>query len=128
MLEQQQAVSSSTNTTNFLVCYCWILLVFIYSFQYQENGSTLVDTKKGLSRRSIDQLGYIKDINSLVSLSGTINNITISAKYRELNMSIPRNYTNSVSPPELYSSNTTYKSQGCIVIRCSLFRAKPRPK
>ncbi|KAG1762919.1 vacuolar sorting protein 39 domain 1-domain-containing protein [Suillus placidus] len=38
----------------------------------QGNGSTLVDTKKGLSRRPIDQLGYIKNINSLVSLSETI--------------------------------------------------------
>jgi hypothetical protein len=29
-----------------------------------------VETKKGLTRRTIDQLGFIKDINSLVSLSG----------------------------------------------------------
>jgi tetratricopeptide (TPR) repeat protein len=47
--------------------------LFIYEYnELSENGSTLVDTKKGLSRRSIDQLGYIKDINSLVSLSETI--------------------------------------------------------
>ena len=32
--------------------------------------ATLVETKKGLSRRAIDQLGYIKDINSIVLLSG----------------------------------------------------------
>ncbi|KIJ67051.1 hypothetical protein HYDPIDRAFT_174307 [Hydnomerulius pinastri MD-312] len=34
--------------------------------------ATLVETKKGLSRRAIDQLGYIKDINSLVVLSETL--------------------------------------------------------
>lgn len=32
--------------------------------------ATLVDTKKNLTRKSIEQLGYLKDINSLVSLSG----------------------------------------------------------
>lgn len=32
--------------------------------------ATLVDTKKGLTRRGIEQLGYLKDIGSLVSLSG----------------------------------------------------------
>jgi len=32
--------------------------------------ATLVDTKKYLTRKSIEQLGYLKDINSLVSLSG----------------------------------------------------------
>lgn len=31
---------------------------------------TLLETKKGFSRRSIDQLGFIKDTNSLVVLSG----------------------------------------------------------
>ncbi|KAG2140140.1 hypothetical protein DEU56DRAFT_798886 [Suillus clintonianus] len=47
--------------------------LFIYEYnELSENGSTLVDTKKGLSRRPIDQLGYIKDINSLVSLSESI--------------------------------------------------------
>lgn len=34
--------------------------------------SVLVETKKGLSRRAIDQLGYIRDINSLVLLSETL--------------------------------------------------------
>lgn len=34
--------------------------------------ATLVETKKGLSRRAIDQLGYIKDINSIVVLSDTL--------------------------------------------------------
>ncbi|KAG2348015.1 hypothetical protein BDR05DRAFT_980946 [Suillus weaverae] len=47
--------------------------LFIYEYnELSENGSTLVDTKKGLSRRPIDQLGYIKNINSLVSLSESI--------------------------------------------------------
>jgi hypothetical protein len=30
----------------------------------------LIEVKKGLARRSIEQLGFIKDINSLVVLSG----------------------------------------------------------
>ncbi|KAI6042930.1 vacuolar sorting protein 39 domain 1-domain-containing protein [Pisolithus marmoratus] len=34
--------------------------------------SKLVETKKGLSRRAIDQLGHVKDINSLVLLSETL--------------------------------------------------------
>lgn len=33
--------------------------------------ATLVGTKTGISRRAIDQLGYIKDVNSLVVLSGS---------------------------------------------------------
>ena len=32
--------------------------------------ATLVETKKNFTRRSVDQLGFIKDINSLVALSG----------------------------------------------------------
>ncbi len=31
---------------------------------------SLVEVKKGLVKRSIDQLGFIKDVNSLVVLSG----------------------------------------------------------
>ncbi|KAG1770992.1 vacuolar sorting protein 39 domain 1-domain-containing protein [Suillus occidentalis] len=47
--------------------------LFIYEYnELSENRSTLVDTKKGLSRRPIDQLGYIKDVNSLLSLSESI--------------------------------------------------------
>ncbi|KAF8127072.1 hypothetical protein EV363DRAFT_1518382 [Boletus edulis] len=34
--------------------------------------ATLVETKTGISRKAIDQLGYIKDINSLVVLSETL--------------------------------------------------------
>jgi hypothetical protein len=86
-----------------------------------------VDTKKGLSRRPIDQLGYIKDVNSLLSLSGAINNITISVNYRDLSVSL-RIYTDFISSPELHSSDTTYKGQGCIDIRYSLLREQYRPK
>lgn len=35
-----------------------------------EETATLVETKKALTRKSIEQLGYIKDINSLIVLSG----------------------------------------------------------
>lgn len=31
----------------------------------------LLDTRKGVARRAIEQLGYVKDINSLVVLAGT---------------------------------------------------------
>lgn len=31
---------------------------------------SLIETKKNLTRRSIDRLGFIKDINSLIVLSG----------------------------------------------------------
>jgi hypothetical protein len=78
MLEQQQAIFSSMITTNFPVRYSCIVPVLKRSFQYQENGSTLVDTKKALSRRPIDQLGYIPDNNSLAVLSGaTTVNISV---------------------------------------------------
>lgn len=73
MSEQQQAIFSSTITRYSPVRYCWMLLVLTCSSQYQDNGPTLVDTKKALSRRPIDQLGYIKDIDSLVVLSGVTN-------------------------------------------------------
>jgi hypothetical protein len=33
--------------------------------------TTFVETRKGLSRKAIEQLGFIKDINSLVVLSGS---------------------------------------------------------
>jgi len=33
---------------------------------------TLLETKKSLVKRSIDQLSYIKDINSVVVLSGAL--------------------------------------------------------
>lgn len=32
--------------------------------------ATLAETKKAFTRRAIDQLGFVKDINSLVVLSG----------------------------------------------------------
>ncbi|KAF8501265.1 vacuolar sorting protein 39 domain 1-domain-containing protein [Gautieria morchelliformis] len=44
----------------------------IYTFQKENGGTpdvTLLETKKGFTRRSIDQLGFIKDTNSLVILS-----------------------------------------------------------
>lgn len=42
-----------------------------------------MDTKKALSRRAIEQLGYIKDVDSLVVLSGTTI-IIVSVDDREL--------------------------------------------
>ncbi|KIM67190.1 hypothetical protein SCLCIDRAFT_1210690 [Scleroderma citrinum Foug A] len=48
----------------------------IYNLHHNPTDSdehaTLVETKKGLSRRAIDQLGYIKDINSIVLLSDSL--------------------------------------------------------
>ncbi|KAI0041201.1 hypothetical protein FA95DRAFT_1611206 [Auriscalpium vulgare] len=44
--------------------------VHIYSInESSEEPATLVDIKKGISRKAIDQLGHVKDINSLVVLS-----------------------------------------------------------
>ncbi len=36
-----------------------------------EHQAQLVETRKTLCRRSIEQLAFIKDVNSLVALSGT---------------------------------------------------------
>lgn len=44
-----------------------------FEFQYWpflSGSAEEIVVKKGLSRRSIEQLGYVKDINSLVVLSG----------------------------------------------------------
>lgn len=40
------------------------------SFTDEESPAELVETKKSLSRRAIDQIGYIKDVNSLAVLAG----------------------------------------------------------
>ncbi|KAG8887443.1 Vacuolar morphogenesis protein 6 [Tulasnella sp. 332] len=46
----------------------------VYSLSRDQDGqilqATFEDVKKGLTRRAIDQLGYIKDVNSLAVLSG----------------------------------------------------------
>lgn len=49
--------------------------IHIYSFDEssKENSLAIPVTSKTLNRRAIEQLGYIKDINSLVVLSGTTN-------------------------------------------------------
>ncbi len=44
------------------------------------NAPELVEVKKGLARRSIEQLGFVKDVNSLVALSGWM--FTIALDYR----------------------------------------------
>ena len=41
------------------------------------NAPELVEVKKGLARRSIEQLGFVKDVNSLVALSGWMFTITL---------------------------------------------------
>ncbi|KAH7925859.1 hypothetical protein BV22DRAFT_1064252 [Leucogyrophana mollusca] len=44
----------------------------IYALDEPSNTAVLLETRKGLSRKAIDQLGYVKDINSLVVLSETL--------------------------------------------------------
>ncbi|VDB94289.1 unnamed protein product [Peniophora sp. CBMAI 1063] len=45
--------------------------LLIYALEEGDDGpsASLVDTKKGVARRAIEQLGYVKDINSLVVLA-----------------------------------------------------------
>ncbi|KAI0035408.1 hypothetical protein K488DRAFT_43415 [Vararia minispora EC-137] len=44
--------------------------LYVYGFEHGLDAkATLIETKKGISRRAIEQLGYVKDINSLVILS-----------------------------------------------------------
>lgn len=38
-----------------------------------ETTGASIEVKKGLTRRAIEQLGYVKDINSLVILSGALS-------------------------------------------------------
>jgi hypothetical protein len=38
----------------------------------KQGAARLVDVKQNLARKSIDQLGYAKNINSLIVLSGTL--------------------------------------------------------
>ncbi|KAJ4480006.1 hypothetical protein J3R30DRAFT_3467312 [Lentinula aciculospora] len=45
----------------------------LHVYSHESSGDlTLVEVKKSLTRRSIEQLGFIKDINSIVTLSETI--------------------------------------------------------
>ncbi|KAH9945272.1 uncharacterized protein BXZ73DRAFT_86791 [Epithele typhae] len=46
--------------------------LYVYSFGEGGGPAELADTKKSLCRRSIDQISYVKDVNSLVILSETL--------------------------------------------------------
>lgn len=46
------------------------MIVHVIPVDGGEHSAELVEVKKNLVRRSIEQLGYIKDVNSLVVLSG----------------------------------------------------------
>ena len=46
------------------------LIVHVIPVDGGEHTIELVEIKKNLVRRSIEQLGFIKDVNSLVVLSG----------------------------------------------------------
>jgi len=53
-------------------------------------GATLEEVKKGFSRRSIEQLGFIKDIYTLVSLSGKVVSRFSHDKQQTEDMQMPR--------------------------------------
>ena len=46
------------------------VIVHVIPVDGGEHSVELVEVKKNLVRRSIEQLGFIKDVNSLVVLSG----------------------------------------------------------
>jgi hypothetical protein len=46
------------------------MIVYVIPADGGEHTVELVEVKKNLVRRSIEQLGFIKDVNSLVVLSG----------------------------------------------------------
>ena len=46
------------------------MIVYVIPVDGSEHSVELVEVKKTLVRRSIEQLGFIKDVNSLVVLSG----------------------------------------------------------
>ena len=48
------------------------MIVHVISVDGGEHKVELVEVKKNLVRRSIEQLGFIKDVNSLVVLSGKL--------------------------------------------------------
>ena len=66
--------------------------------------ATLVETRKGLTRKSIEQLGYIKDINSLVVLSGPF----VSQVCPQVTDFPLRIHCNAVSAASPVSSYTTH--------------------
>ena len=48
----------------------WSMIFHVIPAEASEHSAELVEVKKNLVRRSIEQLGFIKDVNSLVVLSG----------------------------------------------------------
>jgi hypothetical protein len=46
------------------------MIVHVIPIDGDEHSVELVEVKKNIVRRSIEQLGFIKDVNSLVVLSG----------------------------------------------------------
>lgn len=96
-------------------------------FNLAAEGSTelsLVEVHKNFVKRSIDQLGFIKDVNSLVVLSGQLN--------RHFNPFFPitnpihRNERVPVSFAIPFTSDRTSKGQGCLFIRSAFLRCKRR--
>jgi hypothetical protein len=69
MLEHQEEASMFTSWEA-SVCSWTIIFISMKSFDSTDGSqSTPVQVKQGVTRRAIDQLGFVKDANSLVILS-----------------------------------------------------------
>lgn len=77
MLEHQEEVSMNTSW-EVSVCSCTIRFINMKSCDMTDGSqSTPVQVKQGVTRRAIDQLGFVKDANSLVVLSTAGNNVIV---------------------------------------------------
>jgi hypothetical protein len=72
MLERLPATSTSMESTITVWARRFLLYLRLMprTAEEGEESVSLVEVKKGLARRAIEQIGFIKDINSLVLLSG----------------------------------------------------------
>lgn len=75
MLGRPREIYTFTALTILLVCITCLFIganLIHLAHLAAETGETvtLIESKKNLMRRSIEQLGFVKDINSLVTLSG----------------------------------------------------------
>lgn len=66
--------------------------------------TTPLETKRNFTRKSIEQLGYVRDVNSLVTLSGvSISIAMISLEFMRLHMKYRRN-CHSISSAKSWTS------------------------
>ena len=123
-----------------LACSCSLATVSSLTFYCADRSAegvnptaTLLETKTGISRKAIDQLGYIKGLNSLVVLSGSRVSYPSALSIHRSPL-LPRNPPNVVPTPFFFTTHKTHSSKERFVVRRPfelaqhLWSSKPRPR